>query len=43
MAERVFGNATFYDAVQRAAGIERARRRLEPILGSLGPGRVLDV
>ena len=42
-AERVLGNVTLYDAVQRAAGIERVRRRLSPILGGLGPGRLLDV
>jgi hypothetical protein len=32
-----------YDAVQRAAGMERLRRRLSPILGRLGSGTLLDV
>jgi ubiquinone/menaquinone biosynthesis C-methylase UbiE len=43
LSERILGNAVLYDAVQRAAGIEGLRRRLSPILGRLGPGRLLDV
>jgi ubiquinone/menaquinone biosynthesis C-methylase UbiE len=43
ISERVLGNATLYDAVQRAAGLERVRRRLAPVLSALGPGRLLDV
>lgn len=43
LAERVVGNAVLYDAVQRAAGIEKLRRRLAPVLDGLGPGALLDV
>jgi SAM-dependent methyltransferase len=43
LSERIVGNAVLYDAVQRAAGLERLRRRLSPILGRLGPGTLLDV
>jgi SAM-dependent methyltransferase len=43
LVERVLGNAVLYDAVQRAAGIEKLRRRLAPILGGLEPGSLLDV
>jgi SAM-dependent methyltransferase len=42
-SERILGNAVLYDTVQRAAGLERLRRRLSPILGELGPGTLLDV
>jgi ubiquinone/menaquinone biosynthesis C-methylase UbiE len=41
--ERILGNAVLYDAVQRAAGLERLKRRLAPSLGRLGPGVLLDV
>jgi SAM-dependent methyltransferase len=41
--DRIRGNAVLYDAVQRAAGMERLRRRLEPVLGGLEQGRLLDV
>jgi SAM-dependent methyltransferase len=40
---RILDNAVLYDAVQRAAGIERLRRRLSPVLGRLEPGTLLDV
>jgi len=43
LSERIVGNAALYDAVQRAAGLEKLRRRLSPILGQLGPGTLLDV
>jgi SAM-dependent methyltransferase len=43
LSERILGNAILYDAVQRAAGLERLRRRLSPSLGRLGPGTLLDV
>jgi SAM-dependent methyltransferase len=43
LPERLTGNALLYDAVQRAAGMERLRRRLAPVLGSLEPGTLLDV
>jgi ubiquinone/menaquinone biosynthesis C-methylase UbiE len=43
LSERILGSAVLYDAVQRAAGLERLRRRLSPILSQLGPGRLLDV
>jgi ubiquinone/menaquinone biosynthesis C-methylase UbiE len=41
--ERILGNAALYDVVQRAAGLERLKRRVAPILGGLGPGTLLDV
>jgi ubiquinone/menaquinone biosynthesis C-methylase UbiE len=40
---RILGNAVLYDAVQRAAGLERLRRRLSPVLRRLEPGALLDV
>jgi ubiquinone/menaquinone biosynthesis C-methylase UbiE len=43
LSERIVGSAVLYDAVQRAAGIERLKRRLAPILGGLCPGTLLDV
>jgi ubiquinone/menaquinone biosynthesis C-methylase UbiE len=43
LSERVLGNAVLYDAVQRAVGLEKLRRRVTPILGRLGPGSLLDV
>jgi SAM-dependent methyltransferase len=43
LPERILGSAFLYDAVQRAAGLERLKRRLSPILGRLGPGTLLDV
>lgn len=43
LSERIFGDPLLYDAVQRAAGLERLRRRLSPILGHLGPGTLLDI
>jgi hypothetical protein len=41
--ERISGNAVLYDVVQRAAGMERLRRRLSPVLSRLGSGTLLDV
>jgi SAM-dependent methyltransferase len=41
--ERILGSARLYEAVQRAAGLEKLRLRLSPVLGGLGPGRLLDV
>ena len=41
--ERAVGNAVLYDAVQRAAGLERLKRRLAPSLKRLEPGTLLDV
>jgi SAM-dependent methyltransferase len=41
--ERILGNAVLYDTVQRAAGMERLRRRLSPVLRRLEPGTLLDV
>jgi SAM-dependent methyltransferase len=43
LSERILGSAVLYDAVQRAAGLEKLRRRLSPILRQLGPGTLLDV
>jgi SAM-dependent methyltransferase len=43
LSERIFGNAVLYDAVQRAAGMERLRQRLSPVLGDLEAGTLLDV
>lgn len=43
LSERILGNAVLYDAVQRAAGIEKLRRQLSPVLGRLEPGTLLDV
>jgi SAM-dependent methyltransferase len=43
LSERILGNAVLYDAVQRAAGMERLRRRLSPVLGNLEAGTLLDV
>jgi SAM-dependent methyltransferase len=43
ISQRIIGNAVLYDAVQRAAGMERLRHRLAPILRRLEPGSLLDV
>jgi ubiquinone/menaquinone biosynthesis C-methylase UbiE len=43
LSERILGNAVLYDAVQRAAGMERLRRRLSPVLADLEAGALLDV
>jgi ubiquinone/menaquinone biosynthesis C-methylase UbiE len=43
LSERILGNAALYDAVQRAAGMEKLRRKLSPVLGRLEPGTLLDV
>lgn len=43
LPERILGSAALYDAVQRAAGLERLKRRVSPILGRLEPGTLLDV
>jgi ubiquinone/menaquinone biosynthesis C-methylase UbiE len=43
LSERIVGNAVLYDVVQRAAGMERLRRRLSPVLGDLDGGTLLDV
>ena len=42
-SERILGNAVLYDAVQRAAGLERLKRRVSPTLRALGSGTLLDV
>jgi ubiquinone/menaquinone biosynthesis C-methylase UbiE len=41
--ERILGSAVLYDGVQRAAGLERLKRRVAPTLNGLGPGTLLDV
>jgi SAM-dependent methyltransferase len=43
LVERVVGSPILYDAVQRAAGLGRLKKRLSPILGELGPGTLVDV
>jgi ubiquinone/menaquinone biosynthesis C-methylase UbiE len=43
LSERILGNAVLYDAVQRAAGMNRLRRHLSLVLGRLEPGTLLDV
>jgi SAM-dependent methyltransferase len=43
LVERVLGSPALYDAVQRAAGLEKLRRRLCPILRQLDSGTLLDV
>jgi len=43
LSERILDNASLYDLVQRAAGMEKLRRKLSPVLGRLEPGTLLDV
>jgi SAM-dependent methyltransferase len=43
LTERILGNAVLYDGIQRVAGMERLRRRLSPVLGTLEAGTLLDV
>jgi ubiquinone/menaquinone biosynthesis C-methylase UbiE len=43
IVERLLASPALYDAVQRAAGLEKLRRRLSPILRQLDPGTLLDV
>jgi ubiquinone/menaquinone biosynthesis C-methylase UbiE len=43
LVERLLGSPALYDPVQRAAGLEKLRRRLWPVLSQLEPGTLLDV